>query len=131
VIKLPLEDLLVDKEVRIENFVKKAKDLIGIDKESGEVIILTSISELTDRHKIGLYLIGKFFASEMKKAEGPAMTYKELEELTGIDYHTIAARMNELKREGYVRSRTRGEWEIVFPKIGTFLDEVRAKLGLK
>jgi len=128
---MPLEDLLVDKKDQIENFVKKAKELIGIDKETGETVILVSRSGLSDRHLIGLHLIGRYFASELKKVDSSIMSLKELSEVTGLDYHSVAARLSELKREGFVRSPSRGDWEIIFPKIGMFLDEVREKLNLQ
>jgi len=131
VISMPLEDLLVDKKDQIENFVEKAKDLVGIDNETGENVILVSRSGLSDRHLIGLHLIGKYFASELQKVDSSTMSLKELAQVTGLSYHTVAARLSDLKREGLVRAPSRGDWEIIFPKIGVFLDEIRDKLNLQ
>jgi hypothetical protein len=127
---MPLEDLLIDKKEELENLIGKAKELIGIDKESGNTVIKVSKSRLLDRHLIGLYLIGKFFASELKKVDDSTMTPKELENVTGLVHGTITPRLTELKKEGFIRSPTRGKWEIVLPRVGVFLDEVIEKIGV-
>jgi len=124
------KELLIDKTKRVESLVKKAKDLIGIDKDSGETIILISKAKITDREIIGLHLIGRFFASELGLIDSPSVTAEELSRSAGIASSIVSARLHDLKVEGYVRSPKRGEHEIVFPRIDDFLDFVRQKAGL-
>ena len=124
------KELLIDKTKRVESLVKKAKDLVGIDKDSGETIILVSRVKLTNEDMIGLHLIGKFFACELGLVDRPSATANELSSRTGIDSRVISARLHELKTRGLVRSPKRSEHEIVFPRIDELLDYVRKKIGL-
>lgn|GEM_PF-3350330 len=124
------KELLVDKTKRVENLVRKAKDLLGIDKDSGDTLIMISRAKLTDREIIGLHLIGRFFASELGLVSSPNSTVEELSKRTGISESVVSARLHDLKVEGYVRSPKRGEHEIVFPRIDEFLDFVRQKAGI-
>lgn len=124
------EELLIDKKQKVENIVKKAKDLIGIDKETGDVVIMVSRSKLRDEDLIGLHLIGKFFASELGLSESPSATVKELSEKTGIKQAVVSARLHDLKLLGYVRSPRRGEHEFIFSRMSEFLDSIRERIGL-
>lgn len=124
------KELLIDKKQKVESIVKKAKDLIGIDKETGEVIILVSRAKLRDEDLIGLHLIGKFFASELGLSESSSATAKELSEKTGIKQTVVSARLHDLKLMGYIRSPRRGEHEFIFPRMSEFLDSVRERVGL-
>lgn len=124
------KELLIDKSKRVETLVKKAKDILGIDKETGEPIILVSRARLRDEDYIALYMIGKFVASELGLSESPCVTYTEVANRTGIKREIVAARLSDLKKKGYVRSPRRGEHEIVFPRISDILDEVRQRVGL-
>jgi len=124
------KELLIDKTKRTESLVKKAKDILGIDKDSGDTVVLVSRAKLTDKEIIVLHLVGKFFASELGLVNTPSATYAELSRKTGIDAAVVAARLHDLKNEGYVRSPKRGEHEVVFPRIDEFLDSVRQKVGI-
>ena len=124
------KELLIDKTKRVESLVRKAKDLLGIDKDSGETLILISRAKLTDREIIGLHLIGRFFASELGLVNSPSATVEELSKRTGIDVSVVSARLHDLKVEGYVRSPKRGEHEIVFPRVDELLDFVRQRAGI-
>jgi len=125
------KELLIDKTKQVESLVKKAKDLLGIDKDSGDTIILVSRAKLTDEDLIGLHLIGRFFASELGLVDSPSLGYKELSRKIGIKEAVVAARLHDLKTKGYVRPPKRGEYEIIFPKIGEFLDIVRKRIGIE
>ena len=122
-------ELLVDKTSRAKALVAKAKGIVGIDEETGEPIILVSRAKLTDRLLIGLYLISKFFASQLELKDTPAATLNELSEKLGIDKDVVSARASDLRREGKVRSPSRGSYEIVFPLIDAILDEVKSKVS--
>ncbi len=124
------KELLIDKTKRVESLVRKAKDLLGIDKDSGETLILISRAKLTGREIIGLHLIGRFFASELGLVSSPSATVEELSKRTGIDVSVVSARLHDLKIEGYVRSPNRGEYEIVFPRVDELLDFVRQRAGI-
>jgi len=125
------KQLLIDKSQKIETIVRKAKDVLGIDKETGEPVILVSRAKLRDEDYIVLYLIGKFVSSELRLSESPCSTYTDIAHKSGIKLPIVAARLSDMKKKGYVRSPSRGEYEIVFPRIGDMLDEIRARIGLQ
>jgi len=125
------KELLIDKTKQVESLVKKAKDLLGIDKDSGDTIILVSRAKLRDEDLIALHLIGRFFASELGLVDGPSLSHKELSKKTGIKEAVVAARLHDLKTKGYVRSPKRGEHEIIFPRIGELLDIIRKRVGIE
>ncbi len=123
------EELLIDKTKRAKALVEKAKGILGIDKDTGEPLILVSRSKLTDRLLISLYLCGKYFASELGLVESPSATLEELSKKLGISKAVISARITELKREGKIRMINRGEYAVIFSMIGSILDEAREKIG--
>lgn len=120
--------LLINQKV--ETIVNKAKDVLGIDKDTGEPILLVSRAKFRDEDCVALYLIGKFIASELKLVDSPSATYIEIADKMGIDKAIVAARLSDMKKKGYVRSSNRGQWEIIFPRISDVLDEVRQRLGM-
>lgn len=124
------KELLIDKTKRVQGLVRKAKDILGIDKESGETVILVSRAKLRDRDVIGLYLIGKFFACELGLVESSTVSAIDISKITGIEDRQVSARLHDLKVEGFVRNPKRGEHEMIFPRIDEFLDMVRAQAGL-
>lgn len=125
------KELLIDKTKQVESLVKKAKNILGIDRESGDTIILVSRAKLTDEEMICIHLIGRFFSSELGLVESSSVSYKELSKKTGIKESVVAARLHDLKKEGYIRSPKRGEHEIVFPRISEFLDIILQKVGFE
>jgi len=125
------KELLIDKTKQVESLVKKAKNILGIDRESGDTIILVSRAKLTDEEMICIHLIGRFFSSELGLVESSSVGYKELSKKTGIKESVVAARLHDLKKEGYIRSPKRGEHEIVFPRISEFLDIISQKVGFE
>jgi hypothetical protein len=123
--------LLIDKSKKIETLVSKAKDVLGIDNETGEPIILVSRAKLTDENYIALYMIGRFVACELELTKSPSAVYTEIAKKSGISKEIVAARLSGMKKKGYVRQTGSKEWEIIFPRIGEILDEIRQKLGLQ
>lgn len=129
--KKVLERLLIDKEEKLETLVSKAQDIVGIDRKSGEPVILVPRSDLTDRQLICSYMIGKYFSKELGLAETATVTTGELAENLSLGLKVASARVSELKKDGNVRSVSRGEHLIIFPGIEALLDDIRKSIGFK
>ena len=120
-----LERLLVDREKKLETLVTKAKNIVRIDRKSGEPVIVVPRSELTDRQLIGAYMIGKYFSNELGLVKTATVTTRELAEKLPLDLKVASARLSELKKEAIVKSISRGEYKIVFQGIEILLDDIR------
>lgn len=124
-----LEELLIDEIEILRRLVKKAKNIINITSESGNIIIrnkeMLSIPEI-----ITLYAIGKYFASELGKVETPAVTPKEIAKKFGLKENVVSVRCSELKSEGILEKKEQG-YVIDFSKIEGILDEVLSKIRVR
>lgn len=120
-----LERLLVDREKKLETLVTKAKNIVRIDRKSGEPVIVVPRSELTDRQLIGAYMIGKYFSNELGLVKTATVTTRELAEKLPLDLKVASARLSELKKEAIIKSISRGEYKIVFQGIEILLDDIR------
>jgi len=129
-IKKMLEELLIDREERLRRLIKKSKDILGIDKTSGEPIILVPRSKLSDKDRIALYILGAYFSYELGLRESPSVHRSELASKLGLDTKIVSARATELKREKIIKSSKRGEYEILIPGIEDLLDSIREKVGV-
>ena len=85
---------------------------------------------MTVRQLIGAYMIGKYFSKELGLAETSTVTTGEIAEKLLLDLKVASARLSELKKEGIIRSVSRGQHEIFFPGIEVLLDDIRKSVGL-
>lgn len=126
-----LEKLLIDKDEKLEAIVEQIRKVLRIDKESGRIMITASRSSLAERQRIALYLAGKYFANELGLNKDSTVSLKELSEELTLDPKTTSARLSELKREGIVKSPSRGNFEILYFGISIILDEIDSSRGDK
>lgn len=119
------QEMLIDDESILEKVVEKAKQVFKVDK-SGTVIFLVSRTKLTHRQEIAMVLLGRYFASELDIANSDIMTAKELAEIVEPDKSSVAARLNELKKERVVESPERGQFRISILGVEKILDEILA-----
>jgi len=123
-----LQKLLINKRDYIEESVLKAQDLIGIDKESGDIIFLVSISRLSEKQKIGIYLIGKYFSNGLELSDSSTATIDEISISLGVERNNVSRRASEMKKEGIIKSTERGKYEIVPVRILEILENIKSKL---
>jgi DNA-binding transcriptional ArsR family regulator len=123
----PIEELLIDKKTQIERIIQKVKGLIGIEKETGDVNILISLGDLSDKEKIGLFFIGKYLAFEGKLISNPTVTRNELAEKFGLDKDAISARLSELKKEGIIKSTKKSMYDININKMDNILNQIKKR----
>lgn len=125
-----LQELLVDKQKMLKESVSKAKDLIGIDEHSGDVVFQVPLSKLSAQQKIGLYLIGRYFAKGLRLSKSAKASLDEMSKNLGIEKKNVGWRSSEMEDDGIIHSAGRNKYEISPVKVSDVLDDIRKKLGL-
>lgn len=88
----PLEELYVDKaDINKERLSEALSGLIGIDRDSGEAVMLPGYSGLSQTQKIYAYLLYRRVAFELGHLEedGLGVSGSELSDATGVPKGTI------------------------------------------
>jgi hypothetical protein len=118
-----LQEILIDDESILENTVEKTKQVFKVDK-TGNVVFLVPRTKLTHRQEIAMVLLARYFASELDITDSDIMTAEQLAEIVEPDKASVAARLNELKKERVVESPGRGQFRISILGVEKILDEI-------
>jgi hypothetical protein len=118
------DSLLVTERELLQDAVSKAKELIGIEEKTGQVIFRIPKESLGQKQLIALYLIGQYFAKQMNKADSSSLSIENLVDRTGIDNNTIAGRSSELVKVGWARRLGKARYEINQFSLNPILDEI-------
>lgn len=118
--------LLIDEEENLEKIVSLAGKIIGITKE-GDIRLRIQEKEMTLKEKVLLLLIGKKLAHEAELSADSTITLDEISRILKADKKISSARISELIREGKVRFKDRGRYQVVFYDIEIFLENIVSK----
>jgi len=118
------DSLLVTEKELLQEAVLKAKELIGIEEKTGQVIFRLPKESLGQKQFVALYLIGQYFAKQMNKAESSSLSIEYLADRTGIDNNTLAGRLSELVKAGWARRLGKARYEINQFSLNPILDEI-------
>jgi len=118
------DSLLVTEKELLQEAVLKAKELIGIEEKTGQVIFRLPKDSLGQKQVVALYLIGQYFAKQMNKADSSSLSIEILADRTGIDNNTLAGRLSELVKAGWARRLGKARYEINQFSLNPILDEV-------
>ena len=118
--------LLIDEEENLEEIAHLASKLIGITKE-GEIRLHIQKIEMTLKERILLVLIGKKLAYEAELSDISSITLEEISRILKADKKISSARISELVREGKVRFKDRGRYQVVFYDVKSFLENTVSK----
>ena len=116
--------LLVTRQDILKQAVAKARTLIGIDDETGGIILRMPRASLGAKQKAALYLVGQYFAKQMGKASSADLTLKELSLISEVDSNTLSGRLSELIDIGWVRRVNKARFEINDLLLNDLLDEI-------
>ncbi len=111
--------LKVTKTEILEGLLDKISKYVGYT-DDGEIFFKES-KNLSDIDKIGLYLIARHFAHREGTIEKDTATNKVISEDLNINQTIVGARISDLKKQGYVNSKSRGVHIFFIPKIEEFL----------
>ncbi|MDT7859224.1 MAG: helix-turn-helix domain-containing protein [Candidatus Aenigmarchaeota archaeon] len=126
-----IEPLLISEEKVRENLkmlVSKATSFISIEDKTGRIIF--NKNNLANWEKVGLLLVGKYFAEIGKLVKTSTLTMREIASELELPITTIPAPLKKLIRLGYVE-KTGKSYRIRFSQIEKFLNELIKKHGEK
>lgn len=118
------KSLLVTEKELLQDAVSKAKELIGIEEKTGQVILRVPKEALGQKQLVALYLVGQFFAKQMNKADSPSLSIEDLVDKTGIDNNTLAGRLSEFVKSGWAKRLSKARYEINQYSLNPILDEI-------
>jgi predicted transcriptional regulator len=121
--------LLISEEKVRENLkmlVFKATSFISIEDKTGKIIF--NKNDLANWEKIGLLLVGKYFAEIGKLVKTSTLTMREIASELDIPITTVPAPLKKLIKLGYVE-KTGKSYRIRFSQIENFLNEIARKHG--
>lgn len=117
-----LEKILLKEEDtlnELEELVDLASEHLRIEKESGEVLIISK-AKLTNKEKIILLLIGKYFAKELGIVATNSLTLSEVSSALKVPGTTLSRPLGELADDALVR-KDKDKYYIIYHKIKEFL----------
>ena len=117
-------ELLVSEEDLTKEAVRKAKDLVGIEEKTGQVILKVPKGNFGQRQLAALFLVGQYFATRLDLAKSSSLSLRELAEKTGIDANTLSGRLSELGELGWVTKPSKASFEINPYVLNEALDEI-------
>ena len=93
----PLEDLLLNaQEVDRARLAGALRGILGVDTESGRLVLKPGFTTLNTRQKILAYLLGRKAAHLLGKLENEAATFKTIQAETGMPAGTVGPKSREL-----------------------------------
>lgn len=111
---------------KLKELVEKAKPFISIEEETGRVII--NKSKVPNWVKIGLLLLGKYFAEVGGLTKTSLLTMREISSSLNLPITTVPAPLKKLIKKGYVEKVN--EFYKIHPiQIEKFLGELIEKYG--
>lgn len=123
-----LEEMIFDEEEEFRNLVGKAKLIVKIRKSNGTPILLHR-DKLTNEEQIACFLVGKYFAKEMKMTDNSEATVEEISGSLNLKKEVVRARSSDLVSKEIVLRTTRGKYEISLIKLENYLDNLLKKIN--
>jgi len=103
------------------------KDIIGIEKDSGELIFSKEYGKLSEKGKVLVVLLAQKARVRLGKApkgfSKEELRPKEIAELSGVKSSTVRVSLMKLREEGLVKSTEDGYFvpNYALPKVKEFL----------
>ena len=119
--KLVVEEKDVTKEMA--ELVEKATKYFRIERPSGRVLF-QDFGSLSDKQRISIVLMGKYFASKLEIIETPMLSISEVGKELGRPMTTLSGPMKELVKKGYVESLPGRKYMIAYHRIKEVFDTV-------
>jgi hypothetical protein len=128
-----LKELLVvskeDKLAQLRDLLTKTRDLISLDEETKKVHF-DSTNNLSDRDKILLFLIGRYFMRELKWIDNLGATIGEISTaLNNKPVTSLTAPLADFRDKGIVL-KNGSEYSIPYPEIKGCIEKIHASISL-
>ena len=121
----PLTDLLLDAaEVDRARLSRALSDILGIDAESGRVVLKAGFRPLDARSKLLAYLLGRKVGVLLGKADIEGAAPKDISRDTGMPSGTVHPKLRELSEDRLVSRTEASEYYVAPPQILPAIDEL-------
>lgn len=121
----PLSDLLLDaSEVDRASLANALRDILGVDNDTGRIVLKPGFSSLASRSKVLAYLLGKKAALLLGKADREEVAAKTIPIDTGIPSGTVHPKLKELRENHFVSQTDDGHYYIASHQLLDALDEL-------
>lgn len=121
-----LKRLVVDEKdvIKIlEKHVEEALKYFSIEKPSGRVIF-QNFGALTDKKRIAIILLGKYFACKLKLIEDPSLSITDISRELGRPMTTLSKSLGDLVDKGYVEYLSGKKYRISYNRIKEIFDDI-------
>ncbi len=119
--KLVIEEKDITKEM--EKLVEEASKYFRIEKPSGK-IIFQNFGSLSDKQRILVVLLGKYFAYQLKMIENASLSISEIANELGRPMTALSGSIKELTTKGYVEYLAGKRYRIAYHRIKEIFEDV-------
>lgn len=125
------KEILNELLLKEEDVLKKLKDLVTLSKKYFMIeqntgnVVFSKTTKLSNRDKIQLLLIGRYFASRLKILTKESINIADLSRLLDVPKTTLSAPLGSLVNEGFVNKNSDSEYSIIFHKIEGVLQGIK------
>ena len=122
----PLTDLLLDAdEVDRARLAQGLAGVLGIDKETGRIVLKPGYNDFDAARKVLSFLLGALAARLLGKRESEAVAPSELQQQTGMPKGTVNPKLSQLAQQRLVSKTPAGAYYVAPHQIEPALDLVR------
>ncbi len=122
--KLVVDEKDVTKD--LEMLVGEATKYLKIEKQSGK-IIFQNYGSLTDKQRVAIVLVGKYFAYRLKLIEIPSLSISEISKELGRPMTALSGPIKELVVKGYVENLPGRKYRVAYHRMKEIFTEIFAQ----
>lgn len=124
----PLKDLLLNAdEVDRSRLAEGLKGVLGIDSESGRVVLKPGFQKLNSKRKVLAYILGCKVSLLLGLRKSEEIAAKGIKEATGLPTGTVNPKLKELKEERLVSQNDSSKYYIASHQIITGIEEINPR----
>lgn len=126
--KLVVEEKDVTKEM--EKLVVEAGKYFKIERPSGR-ILFQNFGALSDKQRISIILMGKYFAHKLGIIDNASMSISEVAHDLGRPMTALSGPMKELTTKGFVESLPGRKYRIAYHRINEIFETITSSKNKK
>ena len=124
--KDPLEDLLLDaNEVDRTQLAQALEGILGVDKETGRVVLKPGFNALDTKRRVLAFLLGAKVAQLLELLPSESVGPKELEKQTGMPHGTVAPKLSQLLDDKLITKTSTGGYHVAPHQVGAAAAHIR------
>lgn len=124
----PLAELLLDAdEVDRTVLAQALRGVLGIDNNSGRVVLKPGFNDLDSRRKVLGFLMGAKVAKLLHKSDSEAVTPTTLSKETGMPKGTVNPTLSRLHDERKVSKTKAGSYYVAPHQVHAAVEEIRGQ----